>query len=115
MDATAPIPAELQSFIASRDKRLSKDRSWSQARLAETFAVLLDRGVVSLDGKVPFGSYIDPSWKVFMAWREVVKKARQFGYSIAEQDIKYATDNGGWDEREYRLVVTTPQKRREPK
>jgi Asp-tRNA(Asn)/Glu-tRNA(Gln) amidotransferase A subunit family amidase len=102
------VPAALQSFMATRDNRLSKSLGYPPSEITESFRRLLEYGSVRVGGRASCGSGSHPSWKVFQAWNEVVRKARQLGYAIEETDLKqkngWATNNGGfWEEREYRL------------
>lgn len=99
----------LQSYIATRDKRVAKLRGYDLAPMARQFAELVERGVVRVGGRATSGPKTDPTWIEFGLWNEIVRKARALGYVIEETSIKHdnawATKSGGfWDEREYRLV-----------
>ena len=98
----------LAKFIATRDKRIAKSQPWDSTPIADAFAELLARGLVKVGGRATCGTSVDPTWKIYCAWGEVVKKARQLGYAITVEPIKqgngWATKAGGfWEENEYRL------------
>jgi hypothetical protein len=100
----------LASYIRTRDQRIAKDHPWNKTPLLDYFIELLKRGQVRVGGRATCGTYTDPSWKVFRAWNEVVRKARQIGIEIAEENIKqpnaWATKAGGfWEEREYSTPI----------
>lgn len=99
----------LQSYIATRDKRVAKLRGYNTTPMAENFRQLLERGSVRVGGRATSGPKTDPTWIEFGLWNEVVRKARKLGYVIEETDIKHdnawATKCGGfWNEREYKLA-----------
>lgn len=99
----------LQSYIATRDRRIAKDTPWSPQQMTLLFRQLLERGSVIVGGRATCGPRKDPTWNVWCAWREIVSKARALGYEIAESPIKHgngwATKAGGfWHEAEYSLV-----------
>lgn len=107
INMTDDIPSSLRNFIDTRDRRLAKVQPWSPQRLAETFATLLEKGMVTVGGRSSCGCY-DHSMQIYRCWNEVVAKARKAGYLIAETDIKHgngwATKAGGfWNEKEYRF------------
>jgi len=109
VDAMVVNP-RLLGFIATRDKRIAKDRPWSPTPLIDAFAELVAKGVVTMGGRVTCGGAPDPTWKVLQAWKEVVRKARTFGYEIVEEPVKHgnawATKAGGfWNESKYHLVA----------
>lgn len=106
------ISPKLEDYIATRDRRIAKSQPWSPTPLLDAFRELLTRGSVKVGGRASCGGSVDPTWAIFTAWNEVVRKARSLGYAIAEQDIKHgngwATVAGGfWNEREYVIVATT--------
>jgi hypothetical protein len=99
----------LQSYIATRDRRIAKTRPWDSTPLAGYFAQLLEGRAVIVGGRASCGGAVDPTWTEYCLWREVVKKARALGHQISETSIKHgngwATKCGGfWDESEYRLT-----------
>ena len=103
------IHPKLQAYIATRDRRIAKDRPWDRAILSNHMAELLRNGVVKVGGRASCGGKVDPTWIEFGLWNEIVRKARTLGMEIEESDMRHgngwATKNGGfWDEREYRLV-----------
>lgn len=102
------MDARLTKFIATRDRRIAKRQPWSPTPLAESFRQLMERGSVKVGGRASCGGAVDPTWVQLCAWKEVVSKARTFGYEITEEAIKHgngwATKAGGfWEESEYRL------------
>lgn len=104
------IHESLRKFVATRDARIAKTQPWSTTPLADYLHVLLAKGVVRVGGRATCGTYTDPTWKIFGAWNEVVRKARKLGYAISETDIPqpnaWATKAGGfWNESEYRIEV----------
>lgn len=112
-EESSVVPPALASYIATRDKRCLKANGWNGAEITQTFTELMKFGRVTVGGRATCGSSIDPSWVHFCAWKEVVKKARMFGYEINATPIPqknaWATKAGGfWDEEEYVLVRTTP-------
>jgi len=99
----------LQSYIATRDRRVAKLRGYDLSPMARYFADLTERGRVRVGGRATSGPKTDPTWIEFRLWNEVVHKARELGYVIHEVDIKHgnawATKCGGfWNEREYTLT-----------
>jgi hypothetical protein len=108
------IDPRLVKYIATRDKRLAKDKPWSPTSLADTFSELMKSGAVKVGGRATCGTSVDSTWREFSMWNEVVRKARSLGYVITEEPIKHgngwATKNGGfWNENEYRLIATQEQ------
>lgn len=98
----------LLKYIATRDARIAKAQPWSPTPLLDEFKKLCAGQAIRVGGRATCGSYVDPTWKVFCAWREVIAKARKLGYEIHEKNIKHgnrwATKAGGfWDEYEYSL------------
>jgi hypothetical protein len=105
------IDQRLLSFIATRDKRVAKDRPWDSTPLLNAFNELLAKGSVRMGGRTTCGNYADPTWRVYSAWNEVVRKARSLGFAIEEVSVKHgngwATKAGGfWDEADYKLIRT---------
>lgn len=103
------IHGVLRKYIATRDRRIAKDSPWSPTTLMDTFHNLVARGEVTVGGRATCGSYRDPSWTVYILWREVVQKAKTVGYDIQEETIKHgngwATKAGGfWDEKRFTLA-----------
>lgn len=108
----AATDPRLRSYMATRDRRLAKDRPWSPQPLAEIFAALMTRGVVRVGGRATCGAHTDPTWTEFRLWNEVVRKAGQLGLQIEQLDIKQPngspTRSGGfWNESEYRLAAVS--------
>jgi hypothetical protein len=99
---------KLATYIATRDKRIAKEQPWNRTELADAFAELCKGGAVKMGGRATCGTSVDPTWRVLVMWKEVVRKARSYGYVITEEPIKqgnsWATKAGGfWEESEYRL------------
>jgi hypothetical protein len=99
---------KLKSFIETRDRRIVQKSPWMTGPLSEAFGELLKDGSVRMGGRATCGSSVDPTWAMFCAWNEVVRKARTLGYRIAEENVKHgngwATKAGGfWNERLYTL------------
>jgi len=108
VDVLASVNRSLLTFIHTRDKRCAESIGYNATQLLDNFVELLQKGVVNVGGRATCGQHTDPSWKLFVAWNEIVKKARKCGYNITELDIKqkntWATANRGfWDEREYQM------------
>lgn len=105
----------LRSYIATRDHRVAKLRGYDFGPLARYFDELELRGSVRVGGRATSGPKTDLTWIEFRLWNEVVRKARSMGYAIEETNVAqhnaWATVSGGfWEEREYRLVQTVPQR-----
>jgi hypothetical protein len=82
------IPASLEKYIATRDRK--QNNPISKTPLREQFLELLERGKVEVGGRSSCGSRVDPTWVFFTAWNEVVKKANLIGYSISVAPVKHA-------------------------
>ena len=104
------ITPSLAKFIAVRDKRIHKLCPWKDDAISEKMTELITRGVIRVGGRATCGSSIDPTWKEYCAWNEVVAKANKSGFKIEVIGIKHgnswATKSGGfWDENEYKISV----------
>jgi hypothetical protein len=108
-DCKKVIHPKLETYIATRDKRISKYRPYDRTHIRDLFVQLLERGAVTVGCRSTCGGS-DPTMHVYRAWNEVVRKARTLGYQIAEERVRgignsWATLSGGsWDETEYKLV-----------
>lgn len=99
----------LQSYIATRDRRIEGLAPWKRASLSECFAQLVSGRIVTVGGRASCGGRVDPTWVEFIAWNEIVRKAKSLGYGIEVTSIKHgngwATKCGGfWNENDYRLT-----------
>lgn len=101
------IPLQLEKYIATRDKK----QDGSVFTLIDTFKELVDKGVVEVGGRSTCGAgKVDPTWKFFTSWNEVVKKANSMGFDILIERVKHenrwATINGGfWHSNIYRIAA----------
>lgn len=98
---------KLEKYIATRDRRM-KDPI-SKTPIAELFGQLLKYGKVEVGGRASCGNTVDPTWLLFTAWNEVVRKAKSLGYEISEERVKHAngspTRSGGfWNSNIYTLA-----------
>lgn len=104
--STQGLPAALDKYITTRDKRLGR---WEgDAQLRTLFNELLQRKKVRVGGRSTCGVWVDASWEVFTAWGEVVKKAVKLGYDISVTPLPQKNGNptvagGWWYENEYYL------------
>lgn len=106
------LDPKLAAFIATRDRMIAVFQPWNTTPLKDYFATLLKDGLVIVGGRTSCGGKVDPTWKIFAAWGEVVRKARKLGYQISDLNIPQKngspTRSGGyWDEYEYRLSPST--------
>jgi hypothetical protein len=113
-EKSSALPPVLASFIATRDKRIAKDRPWSPTAISDLFAELLKSGRVVVGGRATCGAHKDATWTEFTAWNEVVAKAQKLGFPIVVSPVKHgngwATKAGGfWDENEYTLAARDAQ------
>jgi hypothetical protein len=108
-DRKIVIHPKLETYIATRDKRISKYRPCDRTHIRDLFVCLLEKGEVTVGSRSTCGR-TDPTMHVYRAWNEVVRKARALGYQITEEPVRgiknsWATLSGGfWDETEYKLV-----------
>ena len=105
------MPPALAKYIATRDRRIEKTRSWDRRAMSGIWLDLMRNKSVKVGGRATCGTSADPSWAQFVAWGEIVKKAKSLGYVIRVAPIKqknrWATNSGGfWDENEYVLEST---------
>jgi hypothetical protein len=102
------IHPKLETYIATRDKRISKYRPYDRTHIRDLFVQLLKKGEVTVGCRSTCGG-TDPTMHVYRAWNEVVRKARALGYQITEEPVRgignaWATLGGGyWNETVYRL------------
>lgn len=99
---------KLQSYIETRDKKLSQKGHYRGDELAFTFELLLTRKEVNVGGRASCGSSKNISWDIFTAWNEIVRKAQKLGYEISVERIPQKngspTRSGGfWHENTYTL------------
>lgn len=97
---------KLEKYIATRDKNLN---SWETSPLKNKFEQLLSEGFIEVGGRSTCGSSLDPTWKSFIFWNEIIKKANSLGYEITVDPVKHgngwATKNGGfWHSNTYKLI-----------
>lgn len=100
------IPAKLESYIATRDRKMRAPIS--KTPLRDQFNELVARRKVEVGGRASCGSGIDPTWLFFTAWNEVIKKANTLGYEISATPEKHAngspTRSGGfWNSNTYEI------------
>lgn len=100
----------LRKFIETRDRRIAKTGKCTHiTTLMEHFDTLIKHGQVIVGGRTSCGQgNMDPTWRVFSAWIQVVDKAKSLGYGIKITPITHKnsspTRNGGfWDENEYTI------------
>jgi hypothetical protein len=103
------VPKALLTFIATRERRVSKAFGYNRCSLSQDFERLLQGQVVRVGGRASCGPKVDPSWVEFVAWREIVRKAASIGLKIEATPVKHgngwATKAGGfWDENDYCLA-----------
>jgi hypothetical protein len=104
------ISPALDSFIATRERRISKAFGYSRTSVRESFERLLAGQVVRVGGRATCGGKVDPSWVEFVAWQEIIRKAATAGLRVEVTPVKHgngwATKAGGfWDENDYQLLV----------
>jgi len=110
------IHPKLETYIATRDKRISKFWPHDRTHIRDLFVRLLEKGSVTVGGRSTCGGS-DPTMHAYRAWNEVVRKARALGYQITEEQVRglgnaWATRGGGfWNETEYRLDAAIDQAR----
>jgi len=83
----ANLNPALEKYIATRDRKM-KDPI-SNTPLRERFNELLARGKVEVGGRSSCGPRVDPTWTLFTAWNEVIKKANALGYRISVTPVKH--------------------------
>lgn len=103
----AAIPDVLAKFIATRDRK--QKHPVTATPLRETFEELLHRGRVEVGGRSSCGGATDPTWKMFTAWNEIVKKASALGFHINTHAVKHGNKSptmaqGYWYSNIYELV-----------
>lgn len=81
---------KLDKYIATRDKKMKGHVS--STPLLDQFKELEKWGKVEVGGRASCGSSVDPTWKFFTAWNEIVLKAGTLGYEISVTRVKH--DNG---------------------
>lgn len=109
--ANFELPKGLATFIATRERRVSKAFCYDRRSLSQDFERLLQGKTVRVGGRASCGSRVDPSWVEFTAWNEIVRKAESVGLRIEKTPVKHgngwATKAGGfWDENDYRIAPT---------
>lgn len=108
-DCENVIHPKLETYIATRDKRINKYWPHKRTHIRDLFVQLLEKGAVTVGWRSTCGG-TDPTMHIYRAWDEVVRKARALGYQITEERVRgignsWATLSGGfWDEMEYKLV-----------
>lgn len=98
---------KLEKYIATRDKKMKS--SVSSTPLLDQFKELEKWQRVEVGGRASCGSGVDPTWKFFTAWNEIVVKAKMLGYEIAVTPVKHdnrsPTRAGGfWNSNIYILT-----------
>ena len=98
----------LYEFIAVRDRKLVKAGHWHSNELKKTFDSLIQFGSINVGGRASCGPKVDATWRIYVMWKEVIKKAQALGFHIEVESIKqknaYATIAGGfWQEDKYIL------------
>jgi hypothetical protein len=98
---------KLEKYIATRDKKMKMPTS--STPLLDQFKELEQRRRVEVGGRASCGSGVDPTWKFFTAWNEIVRKAQSLGYEISFEGVKHAngspTRSGGfWNSNIYVLA-----------
>lgn len=107
-DRKIDIHPKLETYIATRDKRISKYRPYDRTHIRDLFECLLEKGEVTVGCRSTCGR-TDTTMHVYRAWNEVVRKARALGYQITEEPVRgigngWATLSGGyWSETVYRI------------
>ncbi len=101
------MPAALEKYIATRDRRM-KDPV-SNSPLLEKFMELLMRRKVEVGGRASCGSRVDRTWLFYTAWNEIVKKANADGFTISVTPVKHANKSptmagGFWQSNVYELI-----------
>ena len=101
------IPATLEKYIATRDKKQKNPISITPLR--EQFDELLSRGKVEVGGRSSCGSGVDPTWLLFTAWNEIVKKANTIGFLISVTSVKHGNKSptmavGYWYSNVYEVI-----------
>lgn len=76
--------------------------------MSELFEKLTAGGIVRVGGRACCGGRVDPSWTLFIAWQEIVRKMQKLGIEVTVTPLKqanaWATKAGGfWDENDYQL------------
>ena len=105
------LPLALQKYIATREKRLSDEPGPDV--LMPVFKKLLSHGRIEVGGISTCGKYVDPSWRQFTAWNEIVTKAQKLGFKITVTRVQHKnkspTTCGGWWESNIYEIEKTPQ------
>jgi hypothetical protein len=112
MNDLTQVPNALLTYIATRERRVSKAFGYDRRSLSQDFERLLKGQVVRVGGRASCGPKVDPSWVEFVAWREIVRKAGSAGLKIESTPVKHgngwATKAGGfWDENDYCIAKAT--------
>lgn len=106
---------KLQKYIAARDKNL---KSWQAHPLLDHFNKLLKQGEIEVGGRSTCGSSVDPTWKEFNFFNEIVKKANSLGYEITVEPVKHgngwATKSGGWWHSNIYKLIKLPETNQPP-
>jgi len=103
------LPEQLKKYIDTRDAMLVKKGHYENDLLINTFSELVVRKEINFGGRASCGGKTDLTWTAFMAWQEIVRKARKLGFEINVESIKQKngspTRSGGfWDENKYTLI-----------
>lgn len=103
------MDSKLQSYIATRDKRMKNPLTSTPLR--EQFDELVKRGEVEVGGRASCGGSVDPTWSFFTAWNEVMRKAATLGYQIEITPVKHANKSptmagGFWNSNIYKMKST---------
>src|SRR5690606_23163548 len=102
------IHPKLETYIATRDKRISKYWPHDRTHIRNLFVRLLETGAVTVGGRSTCGGS-DRTMSAYRAWNVVAGKAGALGYQNTEEQVRgvgnsWATRGGGfWDETEYKL------------
>lgn len=110
MNSSKEIPKALAEYIATRDRAEQREKYFTAGpELMHKFQALLRGETITVGGRTTCGSYTDPTWKTYIRWNEIVRKAQKCGFIIESAYVKHgngwATKAGGfWEEQTYRLV-----------
>ena len=110
------IHPKLESYIATRDRKIAKFWPHEPNCLRNQFIEMMQRGTIRVGGRSTCGGS-DPTMHAYRAWNEVIRKARSLGYSItvtdcSQQGNAWATRGGGfWNESEYRIDAAMQDRR----
>ncbi|MDW3683056.1 hypothetical protein RA280_15125 [Cupriavidus sp. CV2] len=102
------IPSALEKYIATRDKR-QKD-VLSDTPLRDMFEELLLRKRIEVGGRSSCGGPVDPTWRLFTSWNEVIKKANSVGLAIQITPVKHGNKSptmagGFWYSNIYEIGI----------